>query len=137
MITRLAHACIFSQNLDRTLEFYTGVLGLKTKFKFLRSGEVIGFYLEVSPVQFVEVFHRKEEANCKLPQIGHLCFEVANIHQARAKLLRHGCKATEPKLGADQSWQIWSGDPDGIPLEFHQYTEKSSQSTGQDCEVDW
>jgi len=137
MITHLAHACLFSQDLDKTLEFYTGVLGLKRKFNFLRSGQVIGFYLEINSSQFIEVFQRKEEPNCKVPQIGHLCFEVPNIHQARAKLLRHGCKVTEAKLGADQSWQIWSNDPDGTALEFHQYTDKSSQALGTDCEVNW
>ena len=137
MITQLAHACIFSRDLDKTLHFYTTVLGLKKKFNFLRAGKVIGFYLEISPTQFIEVFLRNEQADAKIPGIGHLCFEVPNIHQARAKLLQHDCKATDPRLGADESWQIWSEDPDGVPLEFHQYTGKSSQATGADCEVNW
>jgi lactoylglutathione lyase/glyoxylase I family protein len=36
----------------------------------------------------------------------------------------------EPILGADGSWQFWTADPDGNPIEFHQFTPESRQITG-------
>ena len=39
MIKALAHVCLLSSNLDRTLDFYCGVLGLKKKFDFIRNDQ--------------------------------------------------------------------------------------------------
>ena len=43
----------------------------------------------------------------------------------------------ELKMGADHTPQFWMKDPNGMDLEFQQYTERSSQFTGRDVEVDW
>jgi hypothetical protein len=36
-------------------------------------------------------------------------------------------------MGHDQSWQAWLADPNGITIELHEYTDKSSQVLGSDC----
>ena len=41
------------------------------------------------------------------------------------------------QLVDDQSWQIWIEDPNGIRIEFHEYTEKSMQLIGGTCAVSW
>jgi hypothetical protein len=43
---------------------------------------------------------------------------------------------TDKILGADHSWQIWTADPAGVKIEFHQYTNASCQTTGADCVLD-
>ena len=138
MITALAHVCIFSQDLARTEEFYTKALGLKVRFRFMKEGALYGFYLEVSPNQFIEVFHRSQAAEGPHPQIGHICLETDDIHAMREQLVANDVKIrVEPKLGADHSWQLWISDPDGTAIEFHQYTPESTQYTGEDCIVNW
>ena len=72
-----------------------------------------------------------------VPQIGHICLETDDIQKAREVLTAHGVETTEPKLGADHSWQMWFADPDGTAIELHQYTPQSTQYTGADCHVDW
>ena len=137
MIKNLAHTCILARDLEKTLGFYSGLLGLQKKFDFLRRGELIGFYLELNPGQFVEVFQADLAADARHLRLTHFCFEVDDIDAMRQTLIQAGVAVREKKLGADQSWQFWCQDPDGVDVEFHQYTPRSSQLTGQPCEVDW
>lgn len=137
MIKALAHVCIHSSDLKRTEAFYCGVLGCSVQFRFIRNGELFGFYLKVAEGQFIEVFHREKAASPESPQIGHICLETDDVTAMRDLLTRHGIETTEPKLGADHSWQVWCHDPDGTAIEFHQYTPQSTQYTGADCIVDW
>lgn len=136
MIKSLAHVCLYSRDLAKTENFYCGALGLSIKFRFLRQGELYGFYIRISDSQFIEIFHRDEAPN-GVPQIGHICLETDDIQAMREQLTAAGVKTSQPKLGADHSWQMWLGDPDGTAIEFHQYTPESTQHTGADCIVDW
>jgi hypothetical protein len=54
-----------------------------------------------------------------------------------AHLRKLGIAVGDKKLGADQSWQAWLEDPNGIRIELHQYTPDSSQLTRRTCVVDW
>lgn len=136
MIKSLAHVCLYSRDLARTEKFYCDGLGLAIKFRFIREGGLFGYYLRVSDSQFIEVFYR-DEASQGVPQIGHICLETDDIQAMRTRLTSQGIETTEPKLGADHSWQMWLYDPDGTAIEFHQYTPQSTQYTGEDCLVDW
>ncbi len=137
MIKSLAHLCLLSRDLQKTLDFYTGILGLRKKFDFERQGGLFGFYLEVGPGQFIEVFHSPEDRSGAKGGITHFCLEVEEIEAVRSALLAAGVPVTEKKLGADHSWQAWCKDPDGVDIEFHQYTPQSLQLTGGTCLVDW
>lgn len=137
MVTGLAHVCLLSSNLDLTERFYVGVLGLNKKFDFLRSGNKIGFYLEAGSGQFIEVFQKSDRDLPLSSALTHFCLQVNDIYAISKHLHQHRIDHQPPKLGADQSWQIWCNDPDGIAIEFHQYTPASSQLTGQDCQVNW
>lgn len=136
MIKALAHVCLYSRDLAATEKFYCGALGLSLKFRFMRQGGIHGFYIRISDSQFIEIFHRDEKPY-GVPQIGHICLETDDIPGMRERLAAAGVETTEPKLGADHSWQMWLRDPDGTAIEFHQYTPQSTQYTGEDCIVDW
>lgn len=136
MIEGLAHVCIAASDLASTERFYCSGLGFNKAFDFIRGGEVIGFYLEVSEKTYIEVFRQDEvyvHSNCP---IRHLCFEVCDIDEVSRHIESQGYDVTERELGADQSWQIWTTDPSGVRIEFHQYTEKSSQVTTRNCTLD-
>jgi len=55
----------------------------------------------------------------------------------RQHLVERGYTPREIMMGADNSYQFWMKDPNGMDLEFHEYTDKSSQITGQAVEVNW
>ena len=137
-ITSLAHACIKTTDLGKISKFYCDTLGMKKQFNFTKNGKVIGFYMQASKNSFVEVF----ETNNPPPAdsnscLSHFCLETDSIEEMRQRLVDAGYNPGQIKMGADNSYQFWIKDPNGMDMEFHQYTPESSQTTGKDVEVDW
>lgn len=133
MIKGLAHICLSATDLEATERFYCSGLGFQKAFDFIRNDRVVGFYLKVSQACYIEVFEQDQiDINAKSP-IRHFCFETDDIDQVGLRLAENGYEVTQKKLGADQSWQMWATDPSGVRIEFHQYTENSSQVTLQNC----
>jgi glyoxylase I family protein len=137
MVTGIAHICLGSTDLSKTQAFYTEALGLHKQFSFLRDGQEIGFYLKISDGAYIEVFLQEQAPSLEKPAIRHFCLEVDSVEQSVERIRRAGYEASDKKLGADQSWQAWATDPDGIRIELHEYTESSAQRTGSDVTVDW
>jgi len=129
---QLAHVCIATTDLEKTRVFYVEGLGCREHFRFLREGEVVGYYLEIGGGTYLEVFEREEVPDGKSP-LQHFCIEVEELEGQRELMLTSGVEVTEPKLGKDGSWQAWLTDPNGVRIELHQYTERSSQRTREDC----
>lgn len=134
MIKRLAHVCIHTKDLDKTLRFYTDVLGLEKAFDFERKGAHFGYYIKLDDRSFIEVF---EGEPGEVGNINHLAIEVEDMDGLIARLKGHGVEVGQKKLGADHSWQVWITDPNGVRIEFHEYTPESMQLIGGTCVVDW
>ncbi len=137
MIRRLAHLCLVTDNLDAMVEFYSAKLGLPVKFIFKnKAGQIFGYYLDCGDSTFMEIFDRilkqKQWGGSLDPlaagnRYSHLCMEVTGLKDFRAALLAKGLKLTEIVQGMDQSYQSWTADPDGNPMELMEYTAKSPQ----------
>ena len=84
MIKALAHICIHSNDLNRSLDFYCGALGLKRHFDFLKDGKLFGFYLQAGPHQFIEIFQAGPAAERRGQRIHHLCLEVCLLYTSDA-----------------------------------------------------
>lgn len=135
MIKSIAHVCLAARDLAAAEAFYCGVLGLKRQFLFRRGTDVIGMYLKVSDNNYIEIFKGDKAEAITGNVIKHLCLETDDIDALRRKVSEGGFAPGEKKMGADHSWQFWVKGPDGIDIEFHQYTPESSQRTGKDCIV--
>jgi len=136
-IKSLAHVCIKSNDLDATTAFYCGALGMQRLFDFTRNGKVIGFYMKADNTTFIEVFEAGEITPIQQQALNHLCLETGDIVALQKDLAARGLQPGDVKMGADNSYQFWMKDPGGMSIEFHQYTDKSSQFTGQSVEVNW
>ena len=136
-ILSLAHACIKSTSLEQTSAFYCDALGMKKHFDFTRNGQVIGLYLKASNDSFVEVFLADAVENTDRRCLNHFCLETSDLEGLRQRLLDRGYNPGEVKMGADKTWQFWVTDPNGLAVEFQQYTPESAQQTGADVEVNW
>jgi len=132
MIKQIAHVCINSKNLNDSLCFYRDILGLKVAFEFERDSEVFGYYFRVGYGTYIEVFKGESGDSGK---IKHIALEVDNIDEIISDLRSKGKEISDKCLGADNTWQAWTKDPDGVPIEFHQYTEKSMQIYGGKCVI--
>jgi glyoxylase I family protein len=131
-----AHICIKAKNLDKTEEFYTQALGLEKVYDFTKEGKIFGFYLRISGMQFIEVFGDDNISDTP-GGISHLCLQTDSIDDVKERLTSCGIATTEKTLGCDNSYQLWFKDPNGIDIELHEYTDMSSQITGEDVEVNW
>ena len=60
-----------------------------------------------------------------------------SIDAIKQRLTDNGIATTDKKCGCDHSWQIWCKDPNGVDIEFHQYTDQSLQLKGGVAEVNW
>ena len=134
MIKQLAHICIHTKSLEKTKHFYSEILGMALGFDFQRQDELFGFYLKCGANTFVEVF--KGDPG-EVGNINHLALEVHSIDDVIAKLKENDIEVTDKKLGADHSYQAWATDPNGVRIEFHEYTEQSMQVVGGTCIVNW
>jgi catechol 2,3-dioxygenase-like lactoylglutathione lyase family enzyme len=132
----LAHVCINTKDLEASRKFYCEGLGLKKRFDFTKNGKVVGFYLKAGKGSYIEFFLDTKDYPGQSP-LRHFCLETDDIEKARKRLLDNGIEATEIKLGCDATWQFWFKDPNGIDVEFHQYTRKSAQKTRKSVEIDW
>src|SRR6266550_1576435 len=131
-IRSLAHVCVKTKDLQRTLDFYCGALEMQKLFEFTQRGEVIGFYLKASNDTFIEVFRTgNAEQTTNDQTLSHFCLETDSIEKLRQTLLDHGYAPREIIIGADNALQFWIQDPNGLDIEFQQYTERSSQFTGK------
>jgi len=128
-ITGLAHACFVVADLDRTLAFYNGKLGLPLAFEFKREdGARYGVYLKAGPRNFLEFFIGDLAARAEKQSYGHICLEVDDVARTVQDLRARGVEVTDAKLGLDHSWQAWIADPDGNRIELHGYTPQSWQT---------
>jgi glyoxylase I family protein len=117
--------------LEKSTDFYSRVLDLPVKFRFHKDGSFFGAYFEAGNRTYVEVFQSSDDLPDR-SHIVHFCLEVDDLESAVSDLRAKGFEVSDPKLGADESWQAWIADPDGVNIELHEYTERSSQMTGSD-----
>ncbi|MBZ9735291.1 VOC family protein [Mesorhizobium sp. CA18] len=136
-VKQLAHVCIFAHDLEATRRFYRDVLGMDTRFNFLRDGRIFGFYLDCGGRSHVEVFEKRESSYSGANQINHFCLEVEDIDAAILHIRSKGVAVTPKKLACDDTYQAWITDPNGVKIELFEYTAKSAQFTGGDRVADW
>jgi Glyoxalase/Bleomycin resistance protein/Dioxygenase superfamily len=118
------------------MDFYCGALGMQRLFNFTQKGETIGFYIKASNDTFIEVFRTNDTQPTTDGQIlNHFCLETDSIEKLRQTLVEQGHAPREIIMGADNALQFWIQDPNGLDIEFQQYTEYSSQFTGKNVEV--
>ena len=137
-IKALAHVCLRTNDLAATRRFYCDTLGFPIQFRFMKEGELAGFYVTVAERQFIEFFY------CEAPQpplenaaFAHFCLETDDIAATREAIDQAGYGPTEIKQGKDYSLQFWVADPNGVRFEFHQYTPASLQFKGGSVEMNW
>lgn len=136
MFKRIAHVCLNVRDLARSVDYYS-TLGFSPVFRFTREGALFGAYLKISEGNYIEMFEDKNLTDPQNTGIAHFCLETEDIDGVIEKLRAKGVSFTPKKKGCDNTYQIWLTDPDGNQFEVHQYTDKSSQLTGEDVEADW
>lgn len=132
MVTRLAHISLQVADIRRSIAFYRDALGFPIAMEFKKQGALKGVYFLVGDRSFLEVFELDEPIG-----ITHYCLETDDLDSFMAVATAHNIECTPKKLGGCHTWQTWLRDPDGNAFEVHQYTDRSMQFHGGECEIDW
>ena len=147
-IKELGHVAFKCRDLKASEAFYRDVLGFERKFSLKyadRAPEEQGdcpekewiVYMKITDRLFLELFDPEGAVRSCAPDWNclnyqHLALIVDDIFEAEKELKKHNAPVdSAPVLGIDNTWQMWSHDPDGNKIEFMQYTEKSYQTAGR------
>ncbi|WP_201837687.1 VOC family protein [Microvirga zambiensis] len=131
-VSSITHVAIRVKDVERTLDFYSGKLGMREMMRLDRDGRLWLLYLRITDTQFLEVFPEGVgERASERDAVGfnHICLEVADIDVALRELEAAGVPLIRDRqMGADGNWQAWIEDPDGHRIELMQMMPDSLQA---------
>jgi lactoylglutathione lyase len=130
--TGLMHAAIRVADVERSLAFYVGKLGLQEMFRqFYDNGDLWMVYLRITDEQYLEIFPNAVGDACpddKSNGLNHICLTVPDIsafieqmEQLEIPLWR------QRKTGGDRNQQCWIRDPDENRIEIMEMVNNSKQ----------
>jgi len=116
---RLAHTMIRVKNLDDTLDFYVGFLGLReVRRKPIGDEATLVFLTDENEGYFIELTVNHGKADYELgDQFGHLAFFTDDLASVTAEVERRGWwyRGSRPELS---SKYIFLKDPNGYDVEI-------------------
>jgi len=119
-------------DIRRSIAFYRDGLGFPVAMTFQKDGELKGAYFSVGDRSFLEVFELDTPIG-----ITHFCLETNDLDAFIKAATAGNITCTPKEIGGCHTWQRWLRDPDGNAFEMHQYTDRSMQFRGGECEFNW
>ena len=121
MVSGLGHVAFRTANLERSLEFYCGMLGLTEAFRMHNDDDAPWIvYLRVSEDDFIELFPIKDGDQVTPPQgvgYAHTCLRVDDLEATVRDLVARGHEPSDTiRKGRSGCIQYWVTDPDGNRL---------------------
>lgn len=130
----IAHIALNPLNMEKSLEFYCGVLGMEKAFELRdEAGNPWIIYLKICKNHFLELFYggendREYAYDFKKTGYNHLCISVGDIRSLAGTLYEKKIiDSKEPGVEKDLNENLWIHDPDGNAVEFVQYNPDSPQ----------
>ncbi|MBC8537141.1 VOC family protein [Feifania hominis] len=131
-------------DIEKSLQFYTEILGCQHMFDFYRDdGTPWMYYLRLCPYQYIELIPTAEVEKTPKTSLHHTALIVEDIGAAAQELLEKGVpiyrgpaelgnrlySAGEILPGGCNSPSFYIADPDGNAIEIMQFVPQSRQLT--------
>ncbi len=133
MVTKLLHTRYRVNDLERSVRFYTEVLGLREirRHKSPRGSELV-FLKAPQSEETLELCYYPASGPVQVqPDLTHLAFEVESLEEFEKHLARHGLKYSDgPTLRPDGSGFAFIDAPDGYEIELMQKPRQFMESLG-------
>lgn len=123
MKTSLLHTMIRVKDLERSVDFYTGVLGLREQRRKVleKADATLVFLVDDAGHHAIELTYNHDGRDYDLGnQFGHFALGVPDLEAARAELAGHGVEFSRGpyQVSAGGSMIAFIRDPDGIEIEL-------------------
>lgn len=155
MISSIRHVGIVVRDLETSLRFYCGVLGLEIYMRRVEEGAFIEALTGLSNVRLewaklvipkgglIELlqYHAPRGGEPHSPPVparanalgcSHVALTVSDLSALHAEIIRHGCACeSEPLIAPNGRAKIlYCHDPDGVILELIEDLQESGGATG-------
>ena len=130
----LSHIAIRTRDIQESIRFYTGILGLPEAFRmYAEDGSLATVYIFIAPGQYLELFANgtRDRGPVGAETVGfcHLCLMTRNIRQSyEAVREKGGPLDSEIRRGKSQCLMFWTHDPDGTQIEIMEMPPESFQA---------
>jgi lactoylglutathione lyase len=123
VIRGIGHIAFRVADMERSLAYYRGVLGLEELTRLTREdGSLWLVYLRASDDTIIELFPEGDPAEGPGPRAvgyAHFSLTVDDMHRTLAELRARGlAESGEPRRGTDGNLGFWITDPDGTRIEL-------------------
>lgn len=137
-VAGLSHVAVRTRDIDESIRYYTGVLGLREAFRMYREdGSVDTVYLFIAPGQYLELFTggtRARSAGQDEAGMCHICLMTEDIRRSyEAVRSAGGPLDSEIRRGRSRCLMYWTHDPDGTEIEVMELTPESMQAETDRC----
>ena len=116
MIQGMNHFTVIAENLDRTLEFYVGLLGLEQGHR-----PDLGFpgaWLYADGRAILHVYGDRPVPAGRAGVIDHMAFSARGLKEMKARFDARGWKYELRQQAGAGTWQLFSHDPNGARVEL-------------------
>ena len=116
MILGMNHFTVIAENLDRTLEFYVGLLGLEAGHR-----PDLGFpgaWLYADGRAILHVYGDRAMPAGRAGVIDHMAFTASGLKAVKARFDAAGIKYDLRQQRGAGTWQLFCFDPNGAKVEL-------------------
>lgn len=141
MIKSIGHIALRVKDMDRSLDFYTRVLGGGKVFEGTENGTVNMVYVKLAPDTYIELFVSEPGMEKTPSDIGyrHVCIVTDDIYAEEKRIKETGWPTPPVRRGKYGNIQLWLKDPDGNEMELMQilpdFLMKPEENTAPGREV--
>ncbi len=129
----LSHVAIRTRDIEKSVAYYTTVLGLREAFRMYREDGSLGtVYMFLAPGQYLELFSNGTREGLDGPDViglCHLCLMTKDIQRSYDAVQKAGGPLdTGIKRGNSKCLMFWTHDPDGTKIEMMEMPPESMQA---------
>ena len=127
MLKRYLHTRFRVHDMDRSINFYNGILGMEiVERKTSPRGSQLVFLRFPGTNCDLELCSFPDSGNIEVPEdLVHLAFQVEDLEWCMTKLEEEGVSITGGPIEAENGTRfIFTEDPDKYEIELMQYTKK-------------